>query len=47
MVDLRNRKFEEQSDCCESELTCLAVAKVCSHTRSLLLRRAAMSIVCC
>ena len=30
VVDLRNRRFEQRSDCCESELTCLATAKVCS-----------------
>ena len=28
IVDLRNRKFEQRSDSCESELTCLAIAKV-------------------
>lgn len=27
VVDLRSRKFEQKSDCCESELTCLAIAK--------------------
>ena len=30
VVDLRNRSFEQRSDCCESELTCLTTAKVCT-----------------